>query len=109
MTTEVWSATEVPLDVDLATASSRHTALAAAPMVESVAGVVSGISVIGQARNALQAAGWTATIAANRITVDHAVEAQLIPATVGTYGAIDARWIVSSIAGTNPVWIVGAG
>jgi hypothetical protein len=77
-------------------------------IVESVASIVSGVSAIGQARNLLQAAGWAATIAANRITVDDAVEAQFIPPVVGTYGLVDARWIVSSIAGRNPVWIVGA-
>jgi hypothetical protein len=76
-------------------------------MVERVAKVVSGVSVIGKARNALEAAGWTATIAANRITVGEEVLAQFIPAESGTYGPINARWIIYSIAGTHPVWIVG--
>jgi hypothetical protein len=77
-------------------------------MVESVARVVSGISVIGAARNALDAAGWTTTIAANRITVGEHVLAQFIPAKFGTGGLINARWVISSIAGAHPVWIVGA-
>jgi hypothetical protein len=79
-------------------------------MVERVAKVVSGISVIGQARDALDAAGWTATITANRITVDDEVLAQfipVIPANIGTVGPINARWIIYSIARADPVWIVG--
>lgn len=76
--------------------------------VEGVAKVISGISVIGEARNALDAAGWPATIAANRISVGEEVLAQLIPAKVGTFGRIDARWVVYSIVGDHPVWIVGA-
>jgi hypothetical protein len=77
-------------------------------MVERVAKVVSGISVIGEAQNALSTAGWTATISANRITVDDDVLAQLIPAKVGTFGLVNARWVIYSIAGADPVWIVGA-
>jgi hypothetical protein len=75
--------------------------------VERVAKVVSGIAVIGEARNALSTAGWTATIAANRITVGDDVIAQLIPAKTGTYGPISGRWVIYSIGGADPVWIVG--
>lgn len=77
-------------------------------MVENVAHVVSGVSLIGVARDALRAAGHVATIAANRITIDDTVEAQFIPAEVGTYGLSDARWIVSPVAVATPVWVVGA-
>jgi hypothetical protein len=77
-------------------------------MVEKVAKIVSGCAVIGEARSALNAAGWTATIAANRITVGEDVLAQYIPANIGTYGPINARWIIYSFAGGQPVWIVGA-
>jgi hypothetical protein len=84
------------------------TGLDATSMVEEVAKVVSSIPVIGMARNALQVAGWTATIAANRITVDEGVLAQFIPATVGPFGPINARWIVYAADGTHPVWVVGA-
>ncbi len=112
MTTEVCSAADLALDMDSAPASFANTTANTTPLavslVESVARAVSGISVIGEARNALEAAGCVATIAANRITVDDAVEAQFIPAKVGAYGQIHARWIVSSIAGMHPVWIVGA-
>jgi hypothetical protein len=82
-----------------------HDALS---MVERVAKVVSGISVIGEARNALGAAGWTATIAANRITVEDDVLAQLIPAKADRFGIVGARWVICSAAGARPIWIVGA-
>jgi hypothetical protein len=94
-------------DIDPAAASEAGISPDAMSMVESVARVVSGVSVIGRARNALEAAGWTATIAANRITVDDEVLAQFIPAETGIFGPVNARWIVYSIAGTHPVWIVG--
>ncbi|OBF32967.1 hypothetical protein A5724_20245 [Mycobacterium sp. ACS1612] len=76
--------------------------------MEQVARVVSDCSVIGEARNALNAAGWTAKIAANRISVDEEILVQLIPAKFGTYGLVGARWVVYSIASAQPVWIVGA-
>jgi hypothetical protein len=93
--------------VDLAAASLSEKSPDAMSMVERVARVVSGISAIGEARNALDAAGWTATITANRITVDKEVLAQFVPAKVGSFGLINASWIIYSIAGTLPVWIVG--
>ena len=76
--------------------------------VEKVGRVLSGISLIGEARNALERAGWRATIAANRVTVNEEVLAQLIPATVRSFGAVDAYWVIYAISGTRPVWIVGA-
>lgn len=94
--------------VDSADSCSSAVSEDAVSMVERVAKVVSGRSLIGEARHALHAAGWTATIAANRITVDEDVLAQLIPAKIGTYGLISARWVIYSIAEPQPVWIVGA-
>jgi hypothetical protein len=76
--------------------------------VEKVGRVLSGISLIGEARNALERAGWRATIAANRVTVNEEVLAQLIPATVRSFGAVDGYWVIYAISGTRPVWIVGA-
>ena len=76
--------------------------------VEKVGRVLSGIFLMGEARNALERAGWRATIAANRVTVNEEVLAQLIPATVRSFGAIDAYWVIYAISGTRPVWIVGA-
>ena len=111
MTTQVCShetATEETAVIDSAASSPVGETAGAVSMVERVARVVSGTSVIGKARNALETDGWTATIAANRITVADEVLAQLIPARIGTFGLIDARWIIYSIAGTSPVWIVGA-
>ena len=75
---------------------------------EQVARVVAGIPAIGHACEALRAAGWQASIAANRITVDDEVFAVLIGATPGEHGSIESRWVVYRIAGTPPVWIVGA-
>ena len=101
------AATDETVVVDLAAASLTGKSPDAMSMVERVARVVSGISVIGEARNALDAAGWTATITANRITVDEEVLAQFVPAKVGFFGLINASWIIYSIAGAHPVWIVG--
>ena len=75
--------------------------------VEKLGRVLSGISLIGEARNALERAGWRATIAANRVTVNEEVLAQLIPATVRSFGAVGAYWVIYAISGTRPVWIVG--
>ena len=75
---------------------------------EQVAKVVAGVSPIGVARIALEQAGWNATIAGNRITVNDEVVAQFIGATAGPSGGVDGRWVIYRIAGTPPVWIVGA-
>jgi hypothetical protein len=75
---------------------------------ELVAKTIAGISTIGHARSVLERAGWRATIAANRITVGEEIIAQLIPAKTGTYGPITEHWIVHSLDGTPPVWIVGS-
>jgi len=75
---------------------------------EQVARVVAGIPAIGEACEALKKAGWRASIAGNRITVDDDVFAQFIGATAGVYGSVEARWVIYGIAGTPPVWIVGA-
>lgn len=108
MSTALGSVTDTSLDADLTSASVDSEEQSAAAMVENVAHVVSGVSLIGVARDALRAAGHVATIAANRITIDDTVEAQFIPAEVGTYGLSDARWIVSPVAVATPVWVVGA-
>lgn len=75
---------------------------------EQVAGVVAGIPAIGKACDALRKAGWRASVAGNRITVNDAVFAQFIGATVDSSGRVDASWVVYTIAGTPPVWVVGA-
>jgi hypothetical protein len=69
---------------------------------EQVAKVLAGVSAIGVARTALDQAGWNATIAGNRITVNQEVEAQFIAANGKTW------WQVYTADGTTPVWIVGA-
>lgn len=86
---------------DVASAEGAET-------VEKVGRLLSGISIIGEARNALERAGWCATITANRLTVNEEVLAQLIPTSVGSFGAVDAYWVIYTISGSRPVWIVGA-
>ena len=78
------------------------------PTAEQVAGVVAGIPVIGTACDALTTAGWRASIAANRITVNDEVLAQFIGAGMGRDGGVEATWVIRTIAGTAPVWVVGA-
>ena len=73
-----------------------------------MAGVVAGISTIGKACDALMKAGWAASIAGNRITVNDEVFAQFVGAGVGPAGGVDARWVIYRIASTPPVWVVGA-
>ena len=69
---------------------------------EQVAKVVAGISFIGLARDALETAGFTATITTNRITVNHEIIAQFLAVNGRTW------WQVYHADGTPPVWIVGA-
>jgi len=75
---------------------------------EKVAQIVAGIAVIGEAQSALQKAGWRATIAGNRITANDEIFAQFIAPSAGPSAARDARWVIYSITGNPPVWIVGA-
>jgi hypothetical protein len=77
------------------------------PTAEQVAGVVAGIPAIGKACEALIRAGWRASIAGNRITVND-VFAQLIGGGLGPDSGVDATWVIYAIAGTPPVCVVGA-
>jgi hypothetical protein len=79
-----------------------------AATAEQVAGVVAGIPAIGKACEALVKGGWRASIAANRITVNDEVIAQFIGAGVGRADGVEATWVIYGIAGTPPVWVVGA-
>jgi len=74
---------------------------------EQVAGVVAGIPTIGDACGALKNAGWRASIAGNRITVNDEVFAQFVGAAIGAAGGA-ASWVIYGIAGTPPIWVVGA-
>lgn len=78
------------------------------PTAEQVARVVAGIPTIGKACEALIRAGWPASIAGNRITVDDEVLAQFIGSSIGPAGGVDATWVIYAIAGSPPVWVVGA-
>jgi hypothetical protein len=68
---------------------------------ELVAKTVAGVSQIGYARAALETAGWTAMIVANRITVEGVIEAMLISANGAGW------WQVYTADGAPPVWTVG--
>jgi hypothetical protein len=111
MTAEAFSTQLAVHEADDADLAIRSTTSAvsndAVSLVERIARVLSRTSVIGEARDALAAAGWTATIAGNRITVEEGVLAQLIPAKIGTFGLVSAHWVIYSAAGTQPTWIVG--
>jgi hypothetical protein len=69
---------------------------------EQVAKTINGLPTIGHARTVLESAGFTATISANRITVNQQVEALLVAVNGKTW------WQVYTVDGTHPVWIVGA-
>jgi hypothetical protein len=71
------------------------------PMVELVARSIAGIAIIGEARRILEFAGHTATIVANRITVDQDITAQLTTTKNGGW------WQVYNSDGSPPVWTVG--
>ena len=75
---------------------------------EQVAGVIAGVPVIGRACEARVQAGWRASIAGNRITVNDEVMAQFIGAGVGRVDGVEATWVIYPIAGTPPLWVVGA-
>jgi hypothetical protein len=62
----------------------------AASTAERVADVVAGILAIGVARDALRRAGWTASIAGNRITVDDEVFVHFV-GTAGPAVVTDVR------------------
>lgn len=85
------------------TDTSAHSELSA----ERVAGLVAGVPLIGMARAALERAGCSATIAGNRISVNDDICAQYIPSRPSSTGAIDPYWMVYTLNGTAPVWIVG--
>jgi hypothetical protein len=78
------------------------------PTAEQVTGVIAGVPVIGRACEALVQAGWRASIAGNRITVNDEVLAQFIRGSIGRTGGVEATWVIYAIAGTPPVWVVGA-
>lgn len=77
--------------------------------VDGVASVVAGIPAIGIALRALEAAGWHATIAGNRITVDEQVLVQFVAPTVGRFGRIGATWMIHAVTEASQTLIVGTG
>ncbi len=86
--------------------TGRSAADKKTPTAEQVAGVIAGISSIGEACEALIRAGWPASLAGNRITVNDEVLAQFIAAGAGA-DAGAATWVVYPIAGAPSLWVVG--
>jgi hypothetical protein len=76
---------------------------APAVTTEQVAKVVAGVSFIGLASRALERAGWSAAIVANRITVNHEIIAQFVAGTID-----EPCWLVYTVTGKPPIWVVGA-
>lgn len=81
--------------------SSVNKAGSVGPTAEQVADVVADIPAIGAARDALQRAGWRATIAGNRITVNDDVLVHFISAFGGAALVIDAHCSFPSQLGDN--------
>lgn len=69
---------------------------------DRVAAVIAGVSSIGEACQALQAAGWCSAIAGNRITVNDEVFARYIENT----GTETPTWVVYGIGDRPAVRIV---
>lgn len=88
-------------------AGANDTSLTDTLSVERVAGLVAGVPLIGMARAALEQAGWSATIAGNRITVNDEICAQYTPSRSNPTGVVEPYWVVYTFGGTAPVWIVG--
>lgn len=70
------------------------------PSVKQVARVVATTPAIGAACDVLRRAGWRATIAGNRITVEDSVFAQFVGTTADSLGNVHARWMVYATADT---------
>jgi hypothetical protein len=88
-------------------------AVAAAPQqnqntltAEEVAGVVSSISTIGEACDALRNAGWRASTAGNRITVNDEVFALFISGRCagGPPGDVGSSWMIYTITEVDRLW-----
>lgn len=69
---------------------------------EQVAEIVNGIVEIGRAKRQLEEAGMSAWLAANRITVNQQVIAELIHGIKSP-----DYWIVVAMDGSSPTWVVG--
>jgi hypothetical protein len=69
---------------------------------ELVAKTVAGIAQIGEAQHALQQAGWSTQISANKISIEDAFEAHLLSSNGHGW------WQVFACDGSQPVWTVGA-
>lgn len=78
------------------------------PTVNQVAEVIDGIRTIGEACNSLTGAGWRATIAGNRITINDEVFAEYVSVGVGSADNRDATWMVYALGRALLVWRTAA-
>lgn len=78
------------------------------PTANQVAEVVVGNRTIGEACNALTRAGWRATIAGNRITVNEEVFAQYIGVSIGSADRRDATWVIYAPGHALSIWFTAA-
>lgn len=103
-----WSKPDCDVDDQQLTEIVRPHTDEETPTAEQVARVVAGIPAIGKACEALSRAGWRASIAGNRITVNEEVAAQFVCAGIDSTGGADPTWVIYGISGARPVWVVGA-
>lgn len=66
-----------------------------------VADLIAGTSSIGYACAALRSAGWRATIAGNRITVNDEVFVHY----AGVANELRAAWMIYAVADPTPIWV----
>jgi hypothetical protein len=79
----------------------RQVLPAEMPLTESVAKLVSTTHLIGHAEQMLRHAGHQTILTKNRIDVDNLVSAQYVG------GDQVPRWVVYSLDGTAPQWVIG--
>ena len=80
--------------------SAPELDLATDSLTETVAKLVSTTNQIGRAERLLKESGHGTVLARNTIVVDGLVTAQFV-------GGAGSRWVVWSLAGDQPKWVIG--
>lgn len=75
------------------------------PIASQIAAVIAGIATIGEACNALRHAGFGASIAGNRISVDENLSVQYLGIGGNAAGSADPVWVVFSSASEPPTLV----
>lgn len=76
---------------------------ASPPTASRVAEAIAEAPSIGYACAALRGAGWRATIAGNRISVNEEVFAQYVGVSAGS--RCNAMWMIYGSADASPIWV----